>query len=224
MKELVFNFHGVGTPPLGTDQAELLYWLDEASFVAAIDAIAHLRVKLDVPVSITFDDGNSSDVLIAMPELVKRGLKAAFFVCTGRIGRQSYLDEVAIKDLMQAGMQIGSHGVWHVDWRKVSDVELESEIIGSKRQLEDICATPVTQAGIPFGSYDRRVLSKAKMAGYRTVLSSDGGYAMQGGWLKPRLTLDRFWLESDMITRSTIIPGKVAGLKRELVKCCKRWR
>lgn len=224
MKELIFNFHGIGEPPVHTDPDELNYWLDEASFAAALDGIEHLGARLNVPVKITFDDGNISDVLIAMPALVKRGLNAAFFVCTGRIGQPDYLDVAGIKDLLQSGMEVGSHGVWHVDWRKTSAKDLHAEVIGSKQQLEDIFAQPVTQAGIPFGSYDRRVLRSAKAAGYRHILSSDGGYAMQGSWLQPRLTLDRFWQEKNMIEQAVVVPSGLAGLKRTLVKKYKRLR
>ena len=63
-----------------------------------------------MPVVITFDDGNESDALIALPELVKRNLKAFFFVVGGRIGLPHYLDRVALRDLISAGMEIGSHG------------------------------------------------------------------------------------------------------------------
>ena len=77
---------------------------------------------------ITFDDGNQSDAKIALPALVKRGLRASFFICAGRIGRPGYLDRVAIRDLLDAGMEVGSHGMRHLDWRKIDDTTLNVEI------------------------------------------------------------------------------------------------
>ena len=46
---------------------------------------------------ITFDDGNVSDLTIALPELLKNGLRAEFFVCAGRLNDPNYLDEAGIR-------------------------------------------------------------------------------------------------------------------------------
>jgi peptidoglycan/xylan/chitin deacetylase (PgdA/CDA1 family) len=55
-------------------------------------------------------------------------------------------------------MEIGTHGMHHRDWRKLSDAELRVELVAARQRVEDICGTAVTKAGIPFGSYDRRLV------------------------------------------------------------------
>ena len=54
-----------------------------------------------------------------------------------------------------AGMPIGCHGMRHRPWRGLGDDELDEELVGAKRLLEDVVGTPVTEAACPFGSYDR---------------------------------------------------------------------
>ena len=118
--QLILEFHGIGSPHGAvTDEDELLYWLSRETFASLLQAIVVTREGSDLPVAITFDDGNESDALIALPELAKRNLKAIFFVVGGRIGMPHYLDRAALRDLVSAGMEIGSNGMHHCDWRKL---------------------------------------------------------------------------------------------------------
>jgi len=168
--------------------SELQYWWDEKPFYSALDAIAAANSTTTVPIGITFDDGNSSDAIIALPALLDRNLKASFFVCAGRIGSRNYLDKAAIRDLLLADMIVGSHGMHHVDWRRVNSHQLENELIDSKHILEDLCGSSVTSAAVPFGSYDRRVLRHIGRANYSTVFTSDGGFSTLKSSIKTRNT------------------------------------
>ena len=189
MKELILNFHGVGAVPSAVDRAEAAVWWDEAPFLRALDEIAAYAPRFEYPITLTFDDGNTSDVEIALPALIKRGLKATFFVCAGRVGTANYLDAAGIDKLLRAGMTVGSHGMNHVDWRVASDRDLDNEIEGARMRLEDICGKAIDVAALPFGSYDRRVIRRLKRANWRCVYSSDGGFARADAWFKPRETL-----------------------------------
>ena len=82
--QLILEFHGIGSPHGGvTDKNEPMYWLSREIFVSLLQAIVVTREGADLPVAITFDDGNESVALIALPELAKRNLKAIFFVVGG---------------------------------------------------------------------------------------------------------------------------------------------
>jgi peptidoglycan/xylan/chitin deacetylase (PgdA/CDA1 family) len=192
-KEILINFHGVGEPLPGIGQAERDFWWDEHPFLMALDKISDEWDDHRSAVLITFDDGNASDLEIALPALLKRGMTAAFFVCAGRVGTRGYLNAAAIRQLLSAGMRVGSHGMNHVDWRKLGNSELHVEIADAKYMLEDICGTEIDEVSIPFGYYDRRVLAKLRSEGYSRAYTSGGGTASRGAWLKPRNTLDRSW-------------------------------
>jgi peptidoglycan/xylan/chitin deacetylase (PgdA/CDA1 family) len=114
-----------------------MYWLSRETFVSLLQAIVVTR-EGDLAVAITFDDGNESDALIALPELAKRNLKAIFFVVGGRIGMPHYLDRAALRDLVSAGMESGSNGMHHCDWRKLDSMTLHVEVHDARRRIEDL--------------------------------------------------------------------------------------
>jgi peptidoglycan/xylan/chitin deacetylase (PgdA/CDA1 family) len=189
MMELILNFHGVGEAPAGTPSSELSYWWKEAPFLEALDRIATAKASLAVPVSITFDDGNASDAKIALPALVKRGLRASFFVCAGRVGARDYLDASAIRDLLSAGMIVGSHGMHHTDWTNLDISELNDEITSARNLLQQMCGREIVDVAIPFGRYNRAVLKRLRSETFQRIYTSDGGLASPKAWLQPRNTL-----------------------------------
>jgi peptidoglycan/xylan/chitin deacetylase (PgdA/CDA1 family) len=109
--QLVLGLHGIGSPHRCVTEDERFYWLSRQAFISLLQTITVTREGSELPVVITFDDGNESDSLTALPELAKRNLKAIFFVVEARIGLPHYLDRAALRDLVLAGMEIGSHGI-----------------------------------------------------------------------------------------------------------------
>jgi peptidoglycan/xylan/chitin deacetylase (PgdA/CDA1 family) len=178
------TFHGVGAAPRPLDQGEDAVWIEEEMFVHTLDTAAG---RLDV--QLTFDDGNASDVAVALPQLLERGLSATFFVVAGRIDQPGFLSTGDIKELAAAGMQIGNHGMRHRPWRHLTAAELDEEVIAARRSIEQVVGTPVTHAAVPFGAYDRHVLSALRRAGYNRVFTSDGGRARRDSWLQQRTSL-----------------------------------
>jgi peptidoglycan/xylan/chitin deacetylase (PgdA/CDA1 family) len=158
-RELILNFHGIGTPHNGVDPDEIPFWIPRRKFLALIDQVACMSDAPGAQTIITFDDGNASDATIAMPELTKRGLTATFFVCADRIGAPRYLDRGAIAEMLQTGMSIGTHGMRHCDWRALDDTALNAEIGEARERIADVCGRPVREASIPLGSYDRGACS-----------------------------------------------------------------
>ena len=181
---LNFTFHGIGQPPTEVDASERDVWVEEPDFIAALDTICALGTT-----TISFDDGNASDVAIALPALLERGVAGQFFVVADRIDTPGYLSAPDLHALGEAGMRIGLHGMRHRPWRGLPDDELDEEIRDAKRLLEAEIGAPVSAAACPFGSYDRRALRRLRGAGFEKVFSSDGGWASTGAWLQPRNTL-----------------------------------
>ena len=224
MKELILNFHGVGEPPSGTEDTDLTYWWDEAPFLSTLDAVVASKQTSNIPIKITFDDGNISDFRFALPALKARGLKASFFVCAGRVGLNGYLCADAIKELLKAGMTIGSHGMHHRDWRQLGSTELYQEVVEAKLILKGVCGCEITEVAIPFGSYDRRILTELRLAGYRRVYNSNGGLARRDSWLKTRNTLDKFRSGRYVIENTIAGDAAAARLRRFLIGSYKRLR
>ena len=186
MGTLIVNLtvHGIGQPGRPLDRGEDRTWVSVAQFEEALDfADGRPDVRL------TFDDGNRSDVDIALPRLLERGLCAEFFVLAGRMGEAGWLDAADVKELVAAGMAIGSHGWAHRDWRRLDERTVREEVDEAPRVLERIVGEPVRRVAIPFGSYDRRVLARLRRAGVQRAFTSDGGRARPGSWLQNRMSL-----------------------------------
>lgn len=178
------TFHGIGeqTRPLASGEADV--WLGADVFERILDTVAPRD-----DVRLFFDDGNRSDVDVAVPALVARGLSATFGLVAGRLGEPGFLTVEDVRGLRELGMSVASHGMSHKAWRGLSDAELREEIVDSRGLIEEVAGGRVTHAVCPFGSYDRRVLARLRAAGFERVFTSDGGAASADAWLQPRTSL-----------------------------------
>ena len=223
-QELILNLHGIGSPHSAATASEKFFWVTRQCYLTLLESIVATRANSAIPVTLTFDDGNATDATIALPELAKRGLKAAFFVCANRIGAHHYLDRAALADLLAAGMEIGTHGMDHRNWRGLDEPTLDAEVGEARRRIEDICGVAVTKAAIPFGSYDRRVLERLRRERFDCIYTSDRGLARSDAWLKPRDTMDSTWREVDIMRVLTEMPSMKARLRRSAAMLYKRMR
>ena len=221
---LIINFHGIGAPTAAADALEQRYWCSQRVFEDVLDATTAVTQDSGVPIEITFDDGNASDLDLALPALQQRGLTATFFVCAGRIGQPGYLDGSAVHELLRAGMRIGSHGWGHVDWRRVDAATLQQETRGALDDLSSVAGCLVDEVGLPFGSYDRRVLAQLRRCAVRTVYSSDGGRALPGTWLVPRLSYSSAWTAQTLRNAALQPVSGLARARRAAQSAFKRWR
>lgn len=122
--------------------------------------------------TITFDDGNKSDLLGF--EIAKHyGLNTAHFIITSNIGRDGYLSGDDIKCLSSKGVLIGTHTHSHValigDLHKLRTNEIDK----SCKLLEELLGHQVKSLSVPFGLYNLKVLKKLKSCLDLQVFSSD---------------------------------------------------
>ena len=180
-------------------------------------------------VTITFDDGNLSDLEIGLPRLLDRGLRARFYIPAGLLGEPGGLDEAGVRELHGAGMVIGSHGWAHRDWRTLDwsspvDPEIHDEMVRARRHLEKLTGSEVSEVAVPFGSYDRHVLRGLRRTGVTRVYTSDGGWARDGAWLQARTSIRGAdgpdWPQRVMVNRPPL--GRRA--RSSAARLAKRWR
>ncbi|MGB9116413.1 polysaccharide deacetylase family protein [Bradyrhizobium sp.] len=222
-RRLVLDIHGLGPKPKYVEPDEAYYWCEDLHvFDRILDAIPDVSARSGTPIEITFDDGNASDFTCALPALIKRGLVASFFVCAGRIGRTGYLDKKAMKEIVAAGMIIGSHGWSHIDWRNADRQTLTKETEDAKRTIEDTIGMRVDSVAIPFGSYNRRVIDS--LNAFSTVYTSDGGLAPPLSRFVPRVSYNNDWSETSLSDLASQRGRRLATLKRSLVSTIKRMR
>lgn len=223
-RRLVLNFHGIGEVPPSVGPSERRFWTTESMFDAILTEIGRASQSTELPIQITFDDGNESDVRLALPALLERALTADFFVCAGRLGKPGYLDESQVRELRSAGMGIGSHGWDHVDWRRINDATMDREVRGARERLSEVLGYDVDEVAIPFGSYDRRVVGKLRQEGIRTAYTSDGGRASGGSWLVTRETCTATWDGRTIERIAGVGPSHLGRFRRSLARLVKRLR
>lgn len=177
-------FHGVGVCGREREPGEAAYWTGRDVFLSVLDLVAPLR-----NVAISFDDGNRSDVDVALPSLRERGLHATFFPLAGRLDDPASLHPEDLHRLRAEGMSIGSHGWTHTPWRGLSDAEARRELFDARVVLEEASGGRITEAAFPLGGYDRSTLRRLKSAGYRAVYSSDRFPARRSAWLRARYSV-----------------------------------
>jgi peptidoglycan/xylan/chitin deacetylase (PgdA/CDA1 family) len=177
-------FHGIGSPRRALEPGEENYWISVEAFLRMLDLLAERPA-----VRISFDDGNASDVDIALDALRARGLSATFFVVAGRLGEVGSLGRDDLRALDGAGMTIGTHGMDHRSWRGLDAADLERELVDARIQIAEAVGHAIDEAALPLGAYDRRLLGALRQLGYTKVHTSDRRVAREGNWLQPRFSV-----------------------------------
>ena len=173
-----------GRPLCQTEPGYVRYVLTAAGFRAQMQSLqaAHWRglsvgeaCKLPSPqsVTLTFDDGCETDLLVAAPILKEFGFHATFYVTSGLIGMDGYLSAQQVRDLGSLGFEIGCHSMTHAYLPDLDDHQLQEEIAGAKVKLEQILGQPVEHFSCPGGRFDQRVKDVTRKAGYRTLATSN---------------------------------------------------
>lgn len=208
-------FHGIGVSTHEREPGEANYWVSLDVFRRILDEIVG---RPDVRIS--FDDGNRSDVDVALPALQERGLSATFFPLAGRLDDPASLSAADLRGLRKEGMAIGSHGWAHIPWRNLSDAGARREFVDARQKLVEASGGDILDAAMPLGRYDRRTLSRLRNADYRTVFSSDRFRARSGSWFQARYSV----MASDTVDSvrpalaRRVSAGEVRNVAASLVK------
>src|SRR5262249_903444 len=154
-------FHGIGAPARGVSSADEGYFISTELFLGVLDEVR------DRPgIALSFDDGYASDVEIALPALLERGLSARFFPLAGKLGQPGDVDGGGVGELVRSGMPVGSHGMTHRTWRGMDSRQQDQELVLARQALGAVVGQQIDTAACPFGAYDRKVLAALRKHGY----------------------------------------------------------
>ncbi|EKE06800.1 MAG: polysaccharide deacetylase [uncultured bacterium] len=114
-------------------------------------------------VILTFDDGYTSHYKDAFRLLQKYEMKGVFYIITNAtLNTKEHLNWEEIKEMSDAGQEIGSHTVNHLDLSLVSLEKQKKEIVESKKMIEEKIAKPVISFCYPSGKYNASSLKLIK--------------------------------------------------------------
>ncbi|MHB9851287.1 polysaccharide deacetylase family protein [Streptomyces krungchingensis] len=183
---------------------------------------AHARGAAHGLVGLTFDDGYADFVETALPLLRRHDCGATLFVLPGRLGgdnawdplgpRKPLLDKQGIRlAAASEGIEVGSHGLTHVDLTRADDALLHAEVAESRAVLAELTGAPVDGFCYPYGTVDGRVADAVRAAGYGYACAIDPG-PLTGRHALPRLHIG----ENDNAVR-LLLKYKLHRLRRRPV-------
>jgi ubiquinone/menaquinone biosynthesis C-methylase UbiE/peptidoglycan/xylan/chitin deacetylase (PgdA/CDA1 family) len=136
--------------------------LDEARAVNSLDP---------AKVCFWFDDGHASLHKYALPIMKSWGIKPIVALVAGRVGQRleasgysdyQIMNESQLRDIMDAGWEIASHGMTHRSFTTLSLDEAEKEFIDSKAWIEEHLGITPTKFAAPYSwlSTEQRNIAK----------------------------------------------------------------
>ena len=190
----VLMYHAIGEPSCAHEagytvtpalfRRHLAVLAQDGWTTLGVDALVDaLRKGVRLPrrtVALTFDDGFAC-LYEQLAESFARGLKATAYIVSGSLDRMARFDRdlgirarpmlsiSQLRELSDAGLEIGSHTVNHPDLRSLTDSALDNELHRSKQDLEQILGRRVNSFAYPRGRFDRRVRQAVMDAGYLTA-------------------------------------------------------
>jgi peptidoglycan/xylan/chitin deacetylase (PgdA/CDA1 family) len=127
-------------------------------------------------VVITFDDGYEDNFEHGFRLLTKYGMCGTFFIVSRKIGEPSRLDAQQLRQMTASGMEIGAHTRTHARLPELSIEEIEDEVSGSKKDLEDLLDLPITSFAYPYGLLNDACVDMVRKAGFSMACSTRTGW------------------------------------------------
>jgi peptidoglycan/xylan/chitin deacetylase (PgdA/CDA1 family) len=130
-------------------------------------------------VGLTFDDGYEHLLDSALPVLERYGFSATVFVVVGKLGkdndwefyydprpRMKLLEAAGVRQLMERGMEVGSHSMSHTRLSAANPERLEEEVYGSRQVLSEVLGEAVDGFSYPYGAIDSASIKAVRRAQY----------------------------------------------------------
>jgi peptidoglycan/xylan/chitin deacetylase (PgdA/CDA1 family) len=124
-----------------------------------------MRTSSRPVVTTSWDDGHPLDLRVAAV-LARYGLRGTFYVPLLPVAAR-VLGRTEMRELLDMGMEIGSHTVTHAVLTELPDAEADRELSNSRRMLEDSLGVEVSSFCYPKGRFSTRITRRARLAGYR---------------------------------------------------------
>lgn len=140
---------------------------------------------------LSFDDGGLSFLTVVAPILEKYGFKGLFFIATGFLNTEGFLNDKQVVELSNRGHFIGSHSHSHRQMMSsLSREELLSDWKTSVDYLSGLLNYPITIASLPNGFSSDTIMSVLEEVGVKEVYTSTptdtikqyGGLLVYGRW------------------------------------------
>jgi peptidoglycan/xylan/chitin deacetylase (PgdA/CDA1 family) len=173
----ILEYHVLGPAPAGAPYPDLyvsrpdfhkqMNWLDDRGYDAVTldqveDAWYHGGSLPPKPIVISFDDGYRPQFTYALPELRRHGWAGVLNLKA----EGSDLYQSNVEAMIDAGWELASHTIHHLDLTTLDAAQLKEEVAGSRAILRREYGVPVDNFCYPSGRYDDTAIAALEAAGY----------------------------------------------------------
>jgi peptidoglycan/xylan/chitin deacetylase (PgdA/CDA1 family) len=201
-------------------------WLKDNGYtvIPLQDLVSYLRGDRsslpDKSVVITADDGRITVYKYMLPIVKKYNIPVTLFIYPSSISNASYaMTWKQLKELQQTGLfDIQGHTYWHPNFKQEKkrlsaeeyDKFVQTQLVTSKKIINDKLGTNVTLLAWPHGIYDANLEQAAAKAGYVMAFSIDARPAnrSENDMSQPRYMVLQ---PQSMQTFINMVNGKVLG-------------
>ena len=170
-------------------------------------------------VGITFDDGYAGVLYHALPVLRRYGFGATVYVVSERLGGTNdwdrgpvwpLLDAAGVGELVDAGLEIGSHGATHVRLAGLPADGLRQEVASSRDRLGDLLGAAPRGFAYPYGSMDAAARAAVADAGYGYACAVDTPRSSLGLLALPRIYVGQRDTALRLVAKRLLYRGHIA--------------
>ena len=182
-------------------EAHLRYLKEQGYTIVTVAELADRLQKgesVDKYIALSFDDGYKNNYSVVLPLLQKYDAKGSFFVINRDIGDELHMNEQEIKELIAAGMELGSHTYSHNPLAAIDEKYLVWETDTSRYWLKKkFDGYIVRTLAYPNGSYNDRVIDAAKKYGFYRALTGHVGVNTAATYQKAPFEMYRVTVADD---------------------------
>lgn len=190
----IILYHRIDTSPINSRyyvppekfeaQMKLLHDWGYTSITATmlIEAITKGAELPPRPFLLTIDDGNLDNYTNAFPIMQKYGFTGTLYLVGNYVGADGYMSVEQVLAMHNAGWEVGSHSLNHLDLTKIGPDRARDEVISSKKVLEEMLGVPVLTFAYPFGAFNNAAMDYVRTAGYLGAMGASGYTPAQGTW------------------------------------------
>jgi peptidoglycan/xylan/chitin deacetylase (PgdA/CDA1 family) len=198
----ILVYHELGTPPAGApfpglyvsdaDFTAEMAWLHSNGYQGVtlnevMNAWYHGGTLPHKPIVITFDNGYLPQITFAPSVMSRYGWPGVLNEIT-----ENHLHPKQIRSILRVGWEVDSHSLTHPDLTTLDASELQAQVAGSRRFLQQTFHIPSNSFCYPSSRYNATVIAAVKAAGYTNATTENAGYATSA---EP-FTLPRFEIEA----------------------------
>lgn len=160
--------------------------------------------KSGIPIEMVFPEGKSKALILSYDDspvndrrlvklMNKYGLIGTFHLNSNKLGNKDYLTKDEIKELF-AGHEVSVHTANHPALTNLSKIDVVSEIVEDRKELERLTGKLVRGMAYPFGNYNDSVIDAINGLGieYARTVEDSYNFKIPENFLKWHPTIHQF--------------------------------